>query len=204
LKSRWAGDRLQLNAAGFYNDYTDIQLLLVNASPAGFEVTTENAASAKVSGFEMEMLARPVAGLDLSVAVGYIDSEIKGPPPGSGIADGARLMEAPEWSVALGAQYRLLVQDFGSFSWRADYLYRSEVFHDVKNTPSIAQDGFGLVNARLVFSRFGSAWQLALFGTNLTDKRYKTTGTEALGFANFAAAQWGRPREWGLSFKYSF
>ncbi len=204
LKSRWADDRLQLNAASFYNDYTDIQLLLVNATPAGFEVTTENAASAEVSGFEIEILARPAVGLDLSAAVGYMDSEIKGPPLGSGIADGARLMETPEWSMAFGAQYRMPVQDIGYFTLRADYLYRSEVFHDVKNTPSIAQEGFGLVNVRLTFERMNSGWQLALFGTNLTDERYMTTGIEALGFANFAAAQWGRPREWGLSLKYSF
>jgi iron complex outermembrane receptor protein len=204
LKSRWFADRLQINAAAFYNDYTDIQLLLVNATPTGFNVTTENAASAKVTGFELEMLARPIAGLDLSASVGYMDSKIKGPPPGSGVAGGARLMETPEWSLSLGAQYRMPAGDLGALTLRVDYNYRSRTFHDVKNTPSIAQKGFGLLNMRLTFETTDSGWQLALFGTNLTDERYKTTGIEALGFANFAVAQWGRPREWGLSLKYSF
>jgi outer membrane receptor protein involved in Fe transport len=50
----------------------------------------------------------------------------------------------------------------------------------------------------------GFFWELSLFGKNLTDETYIVSG-----FANGltqgqVSANLGRPREWGLSFKYRF
>jgi len=47
---------------------------------------------------------------------------------------------------------------------------------------------------------------LAIFGTNLTDKKYTLTGVDALGPTGlgFAEAQFGRPREWGASASFRF
>jgi outer membrane receptor protein involved in Fe transport len=48
------------------------------------------------------------------------------------------------------------------------------------------------------------SWELSLFGKNLTDETYIVSG-----FANGltqgrVSANLGRPREWGLSFRYRF
>jgi len=181
-----------------------MQLLLVNATPAGYDISTQNAASARIDGFELEMVAQPIAGLKLSSAVGYMDSLVQDPPPGAGIPIGARLMEAPKWSVNLGGQYRIPTRSFGALTVRGDYSYRTKTFHDAKNTPAIAQRGYGLLNLRLAFETGDAKWEFAAIGTNVTDKRYKSTGIEALSFFNFAVAQWGRPREWGLSVQRRF
>ena len=63
------------------------------------------------------------------------------------------------------------------------------------------QDAYGVVNARLTYMQ--GPWEAAAFGTNLTDERYSVGGSyfEGLGFADLMYA---RPREWGLTVKYSF
>jgi iron complex outermembrane receptor protein len=68
----------------------------------------------------------------------------------------------------------------------------------------LRQDSYGLVDAYLTYVSTAGSWELSLFGKNLTDERYIVSG-----FANGltqgrATANLGRPREWGLSFKYLF
>jgi iron complex outermembrane receptor protein len=204
LKSQLFEDRLRVNAAAFYSDYEDIQLLIANASPGGgFEVSTENAATAEIRGIEVEVTARPVHGLDASIAVGYMDSEIEEAVPGSGVAAGNRLMEAPEWSAAASLQYTTSVRSYGELLLRADYAYKGETWHDAANTASLRTGGYGLANARIGFTPSGGAWDFAAFVTNLGDKRYRLTGFDASVFG-FTDGVWGRPREFGASVTYRF
>ena len=62
LKSRWLDDRLQLNAAVFRNDISDMQLAIFLADAAASSVVT-NAGKATVQGFEIEILAQPLDNL---------------------------------------------------------------------------------------------------------------------------------------------
>src|SRR5690606_2858663 len=72
LKSEWFDRRLRLNLAGFYYDYTDIQLSSAQFTPeTGLIAVVENAGDAEIWGFEGELTARPAAGLDVGLGVGY-------------------------------------------------------------------------------------------------------------------------------------
>lgn len=71
----------------------------------------------------------------------------------------------------------------------------------INNAPNQRiQEGFGLLNARLMYES-GYNWQIALFGTNLTDEWYLNSGfyipSEQLHTGTI-----GRPREVGASFTF--
>ena len=47
-------------------------------------------------------------------------------------------------------------------------------------------------------------WQLALFATNLMDKRYRINGSDSLEDVGYAVAEYGRPREWSVTGTWRF
>jgi iron complex outermembrane receptor protein len=88
-KTRFAEDRVQFNAAVFYYDYQDIQVLLL---PPG-EITTRlaNAEEAEITGAELEVSFTPIAGLDIRFGAGFLDTENQDPQ-----FEGNDLPNAPE------------------------------------------------------------------------------------------------------------
>ncbi len=205
LKSEWFGRRLRFNTALFYNDYTDIQLSSVRATPEGnLLLVVENAGKAKVKGFEIELLTRPIANLELSGGIGFIDAKFTKLAPGATITTDSKFPKTPKWNVNLSLEYRIFVGASGDLSMRWDYAYKARIENDVNNTPAISQKGYSLVNARLTYEHSSEAWQAFFFITNLTDTRYIENGIAALDSFGTAEAYFGRPREWGLGVTYRF
>lgn len=201
FKSQWFDNTLRLNGAAFYNDYRDLQILVVTATQeGGFEIFTRNAAKAKTQGFELEMLAAPVEGLELSGSVGYLDAKIK-KSESPAIPAGNRLQMSPEWSFNLGAQYTVPIESFGNASFRIDWAHKSKIYYNAENSDAIADD-FSSLNARVSFLS-EKGWELAGFVTNLTNAHNAVGGFDAPGFG-FGIQQWGRPREYGISVRAEF
>lgn len=72
LKGEFLDRRLRLNAAGFYYDYQDIQIGLITGP--GLQ-TVQNAASAKVYGLDLDLLAAPTDNLTLRAALNLLDTK---------------------------------------------------------------------------------------------------------------------------------
>ncbi len=205
FKSEWLDHRLRLNAAAFFNDYSNIQLSSVQATAEGnLLLVVENAGEADVKGFELEMVARPVPWLDLAGGIGYTDAEFSKLNPGATVTKDSKFIQTPEWTLNLSAQVTWPLADWGNLRLRGDYSYRDDMYMDSNNTPILRQDGYGLVNARLAFVTTDGHWELALSGTNLSDERYIGNGIAALDSFGTAEAYFGRPREWGLSLLYRY
>ncbi len=204
-KTDLADDRLRLNGSAFFNDYRDIQFSAsLNVDGIPFFVI-QNAGQAEVKGFELELSARPRRGLDLTAGVGYIDSEyteLDDVDPNSVTLDGV-IPKTPEWSFNFAPQYAFPVKGGGTVTLRSDYSYRGKVFNDIQNTPQIAQDGYGLLSARISWASQSGDWETALFGTNLSDEQYLEHGFFAAAFGTSVGVA-GRPREWGLSVRHRF
>ena len=205
VKSEWLDHRLRLNAAAFFNDYTDIQLTSVQATAEGnLLLVVENAGEAEVTGFEIEMVARPAHWLDLSAGLGYTDAEYSKLNPGATITKDSKFIQTPEWTLNLSAQLTWPLAGWGTVKLRGDYSYRDDMFMDANNTELLHQDGYELVNARLAFTTTDEHWELALSGTNLTDEQYIGNGIAALDSFGTAEAYFGPPIEWGLSLRYRY
>ncbi len=206
LKSDLLNDRLRINAAAFFNDYEDIQLLVRSADPVtgAFQSILQNAAEASVSGFEAEATALLGAGWTLSLGVGYLDDEYDDIGNAEVITEDSELFQTPEWNVNLSARYERTLAAGAVWAARVDYAHTSSYFQDAANTRSIEEDGYDLVNLRTGYRSPAGAVDIALFLTNALDEEYIVAGGEAL--ATFGTAEYtpARGREWGLSFSYNF
>jgi iron complex outermembrane receptor protein len=205
VKSELFDHQLRLNLAGFYYDYKDIQLTVSTATPDGnFVALTENAGKAHSKGVEAEFQATPVTGLLLEGAVGYIDAKYTDVGTAQNITTGSKFVNTPKWTANGAISYSFDLAGAGALTLRGDWNYRGQYFVNPQNDAAMSQKGFSLFNARVTFESPDKRWTLALFGTNLADKKYINNGVGTLDSFGLAEAYFGRPREWGAMFKSRF
>ncbi|MCC7413201.1 MAG: TonB-dependent receptor [Gammaproteobacteria bacterium] len=211
MKSEWFGRRLRLNAAAFFYNYKDLQFTAVSADPASGSLllVVDNAGEADVKGFEIELLAQPIEGLEVNAATGYTDFVITSLDPGvTEVTLDSEMIRTPEWTASAGIQYTWPWQEYGVFRLRGDWTYESRSYTDIQNTPSLARDAHSIFGARLTWALpatpLGGQWELAAFGTNLTDERVIVSGISALDSFGTAEGFYNRPREWGVQLRMTF
>lgn len=192
VKSSWFGDRLTLNIAGFINDVSDLQVPLTGDTGFFEDITN---AEALIRGFEIELKALPVTGLDLIAGFGYTDAEYTeyfNPFTGEDF-DGNQLVYAPEFTYNLAIQYRAR---FGLFS-RVELQGLGNNFFDDNN--SLKQESFALVNTRIGYETQG--YGIYFYVNNLFDEEYLTA---AFASAGTTLASYGERRTFGVQVKSEF
>ena len=214
LKSDLLDQTLRINLAAFYNDFTDLQLKLLNCPqyvPAGAPqncAMTTNVGDATITGIELEIDARPLDDMILDAAISYTNFEYDRIDPSAGISLDMKPQFTPEWKIALGAQYLFDFQESGSLTPRIDYVYQSEVFSNAINTENSKVDSYGISNARVTYRTQDEDWELAFAVTNLFDKyyflNYNDRSLPTVSTYQMTSGQPGRPREVSLSLKYNF
>ena len=78
VKADFLERRLRMNLALFWNEYDDLQrtvIIPLPGSPNGNETVTENAATARIRGIELELAAFLAEGLGIEIGIGYLDAE---------------------------------------------------------------------------------------------------------------------------------
>lgn len=177
--------------AGFYADYSDVQIpgsvaCIVSGLPS-FCGVTSNAGKATFKGVELEFNARlgeSVASdgdrLNLLGAVGYIDakfdeyiSNIANVP--TDVAAFRDVQNTPSWTASATLAYMTPV-GAGRLNLGTTVSYRSSTTQFEIPNPYIDQSGYALVDASLVYTAPDDRWSIGLYGKNLLDKEYKTSG----------------------------
>ena len=64
----------------------------------------------------------------------------------------------------------------GSIDLTQSLSYRSKTNQFEVANPFLDQKGYALLDASIVYHGEGDRWSLGIFGKNLTDKQYKTSG----------------------------
>jgi iron complex outermembrane recepter protein len=194
-KSMHMGNRLRLNAAMFYSDYSDLQVL----SFEGGLTSISNAAAATIWGGELESFFQQTRNLQWSLAFSYLNAKYDEFITSRGGAavdvSGNTVQSAPEFTVSAATQYGYMLRDSGQLSLRAELNYQSEVFFDQFNDDVVKEDGYALVNLMTTFESKHYPIELALFMKNVFDHEYNqnvvrftTTSTNAAGNALGSAA----------------
>ena len=186
LRSDWMNHTLRLNATAFFTQWDQIQLSGTVVNPfTGIVLPTfiiTNAAAAEAKGAEIEITYLPNEHLQFDLDVGILDTKYTDIEEGSELSLDANFGQAPELQYSLGGQWN---GSFGSTDviLRLDYMWtdgynRTYVPGDCScrySGEEFEQDSFGLLNARLLF-RPADNWEVAFFGTNITDTRYTDGG----------------------------
>ncbi len=177
--------------AGFYADYTDVQIpgsvaCIVGGLPS-FCGVTSNAGKATFKGVELEFNARLGESfasdgdrLNLLGAVGYIDAQfneyitnIANVP--TDVADFRQIQNTPSWTASATLAY-MTPLGAGRLNLGTTVSYRSSTNQFEIPNPYIDQSGYALIDASLVYTSADDKWSIGLHGKNLTDKEYKTSG----------------------------
>jgi iron complex outermembrane receptor protein len=177
--------------AGFYADYTDVQIPgSVACTVSGITTfcgVVSNAGSARFKGVELETNARlandlmaPGDQLGFSGSLGYIDAKyrqyitnIGGVP--TDVAASRKVQNTPTWTASGKLNYSTPVGD-GTLDLGTTLSYRSRTTQFEIPNPYIDQAGYVLLDASLVYTAPDNRWSIGLHGKNLTDRQYKTSG----------------------------
>ena len=198
FKWSFADGRARLNAAGYYYDYSDYQAFDV----VGLDALTTNR-EAEMFGFEAELLASPIDGLDILFGVAYNDAELKleerKTPP----------VQSPKWNVSGLVRYEWPMFN-GNVAIQGDANYRSKHFFSLDGDEPVTRDGYTVANARLGWTSGDEKWDVAIAVNNLFDKHYTVQQFDlsgdlfAGGIFSMIEEYYGRPRWVRGSINYRF
>ncbi len=208
MKTEFLSQRVRLNLAGFSNNYDDIQLTVFEHLGAP---VTLNAGNARIRGGELELSAAPLAGLELSYSLGYLDARylrINASPalvstPEQVISTNTRLQKTPRTQQDVAVDYRIRAGAYGMVQLHADWRFTADTYNDAQNSPFLFQKAWSIGDASLGYEPASARWSLRVFVDNVTDARYIVSGDSNYGIG-FHEAEYNRPREWGVAGKVSF
>ena len=201
VKASLLNQRLALSVAVFHIAWDDIQLNVPNPQvPAQFFIS--NTGKAGSSGVEVEVTARPRAGLDLFGSIGSAAARFKEGTSSFGMPVGDnRLPDTPEYTVNGGAQVLHPIAAGVSLFARGDITVYGERFFDEFNRESqgaysLANLRAGLRGARL----FGEGWINNVFDTEYVRLAFAYPGLAPSGYVG----EPGAPRTYGVRFGVNF
>jgi iron complex outermembrane recepter protein len=225
--------RVYLAAAVFHMDYTDVQIPGSVPCFAGGITTfcgvVSNAGKARMKGFEFETRAKLIDSdngtLTFTGSLGYIDAKytqyvtnIASTP--TEVAQYRHVQNTPKWSGSAGLDYTLSLGE-GSLSLAGGMSFKSKTFQFEIANPYIDQKAYQLFDASIVYRAPDNRWTLGVYGKNLTDKHYKTSGytymavnpttgvlvtplVSGLGREGILSAFYGNPRQIHVTATLSF
>ncbi len=208
VKTDLLNKRLRVNVAGFYYDYSNIQVARFTTGAIDFY----NGAEADIYGLDLDIDAAISQDLRLSGGFellhdrfnSFPNAEIGTPIPAGGTAEtlgsaaGNRLPFSPDAVVDLSGDY---THDYGPVHVAANvtYAYNSGWFTEPDNR--LRQKPFSTLNTSLSFSPYDGDVSLRLWAKNLTDAAVFTQDSTA-GF--FDTASYAPPRTFGFTVRKAF
>ncbi len=202
MKSELAGRRLRLNLAAFDSSFDDIQEEFF--LPSG-TLVTQNIAKASIRGVEIEGLWLANDYLEFDLAYANYDHEYDDFINSDGTdLGGAKLQDIPDWTLNAGAQLRVPMRNGSELRFRVDYRSRSDINEDAEQDPVWGiRPGTDIWNARLSLQSADSAWEVALWGRNLS-KEEDMVSITTQAFMTQRSVTYGAPRTYGMSVRYAF
>jgi iron complex outermembrane receptor protein len=170
-KSDFFDRKLRVNVSGFINKYKDIQVTLL-ACPTAPCALPANAGNADIKGYEVEIEAEPLQGLQFDASYSDLSFEYTYLAANTGIPVGST---APgtiknKWSV--GAQYEVALANGSSITPRFDFSFQGGYNTNAIPTTGNRVGGYHLGNARVTWKSADDSWQAALQAANVFDQYY--------------------------------
>ncbi len=229
-KSSWLDSKLQTAWTAFYYAYADLQVPKI----AGFQVLTENAASATNWGVELEIRWQPTPDWSIQFAGGYLNAtfdefcshddldfrpntatdpacvgELTVPITASDGAlqdlAGFRLEDSPKWSFSLTSIYEWDLGELGTLRPIIEFAWTDEYFRRPFNTQKFdLVESSTKTDVRIIWTSVDERYSIEIFGENLEQDRY--FGRTVTVQFPFAASGFGQigTRIYGVRFGFKW
>jgi iron complex outermembrane receptor protein len=233
LKTDLFDRRVRFNAAIFYNDFKDAQIVLLTCpqlspTPQTPCAVPQNAGDAKVKGVEVELFANPVAGLQFDLSGSYLkwDWTCVNPevvpmavPGATGCSSDPAVIDqlsgAPIGFIGksghVGVQYEFGLANGGAITPRFDAVYQGPTTGSnqaaVAGTPTALYGqvgGFTVANARFTWTNSKRDLETTFAVTNLFNHYYYSSKLDFSQLAGTITGVPGPPLGWELTVKKTF
>ena len=183
-------------------------------------VAIVNVPRARVRGVELESVIRPVSGLTLTLNGSYLDGKIlegtlASLPSNVGTiilgqnqavtnenVAGNRLTRSPKFQGYAAIAYAIpagFATITPSVTWRGQT--RTYYLETNQDSNQYVANGWSEVDLRIGIAGKANAWEVALFGRNVFDKRFIS---QIVPFTGFPIATLNTPATWGANATFRF
>ena len=197
FKSNFLDNRLMLNGAAFWYDYTDLQVRAFQG--ATLQIT--NAGESEIYGLELDTIYQPNELWRFDFGIAILNAEFTkadlDDPMVPGInpinVSGNRMERSPDLKYSFGAQLTL-----GNIDYRYELSYSDDMYVDQFENDFSMIESFTEQNFRIIWRPKGSArLNLQAFVENLTNEQYFDYLIPISAVGGVAGA-YAPPRTWGL------
>jgi iron complex outermembrane receptor protein len=198
VKNAWLRNHLRLNLSLFYTTINDAQVPTLVLPDA--VTVTRNAGKVESRGFELELAATVLQGLELDYSYGYTKARyktLKVPQEGNEVnlegnyqvfTPRSTSMLAVQYTYKLGTRYRLAVIG------RGEWMRIGKQYFDLAN--NISQAPYNIVNAKAGVA--SKNLELMFWIRNIGSKKF-------IAYAyDFGAVHLGNPETWGITLSTRF
>jgi len=177
--------RLDVNAAVFWQEFQDAQVLLFDAEEATFK--SDNAGETRQRGVELDTFFAATKELMLNASVTYLDAQyldytancyLNDPNPqcaidGSKDVSGEHTTFSPEWKAVLGGRYiKALPHTRLDGFVQLNYRWQSKTQYAPNQDPLSLQDAYGVADLGFGVEDQAGRYKLSFSIKNLTDEHY--------------------------------
>jgi iron complex outermembrane receptor protein len=139
----------------------------------------------------------PVAGLDIRLGAGFLDTEYN---DSNFDGDGSDLPNSPEQTFNGLVRYEFPIGETLLASAMLDFNYVDDINKCAEGYRVCQADSYTLYNGRVSLGSQSGRWNVALWGQNLDDEEYQTEVFQQLSLGNYITS-WGAPRTWGVTLR---
>ena len=185
LKNSFLGGDLIVNAAVYYAKYHNYQANNPDVVAGVRTTRLTNAGTVSTKGFELDFVARPSRSFSVTGGIAYNKAQVVNfrLPPGADatvlIAPGTPLANAPEWKMALGANYNWETGGFADVDFGVQMAMQSDQIYELSPNPAVrlgsTVDGYATVDASIALVDPNDVWRVAFQVKNLFDKSFASS-----------------------------
>jgi iron complex outermembrane receptor protein len=214
LKAELFDRRVRWNTAGFWYNWDNLQVTVYRNTSA----VTVNAAKARMYGIDSDFAAQLSDYFTLSGGIAWLEDKFTSYPNApliipqsaaqgggnlAGVTDatGNRLPYAPGFTGSLSGDLKVPLGK-SELSLNATYYHNSGYYTTPDNV--LRQEAYDLLNARIGWTAPDGRTTIAIWGKNLTDKRYSTQLRGNVGPGSMTVQVLAPPRTYGVSARYQF
>jgi iron complex outermembrane receptor protein len=213
MKTGWLDNRLQVNWSGYYSEY-DNQQIAIFIPGGGTATVTQNAGKSRIRGYEVDVRAVPVDGLEIILNHAFTNSDfsefIASPGPGlpaQNLADVRTFPVIPKRTYAGLITYTFVPQKWGTLEMAANFRRfgkTSFLVDDLRR--AIESNHFTVYGARVsLIDPFGvEGLMLSVVGMNVTDRSYRDNGINFSQTIGVAENTYGDPRHVAFEMTYNW